>query len=515
MKYFVLLLSVVAMLKGEEEQPGGVSAEKKLKITDILPTGNCDIKVEDKDLVTFEAWGYNSDGRRFDSGLYESKIGSGDLIKGIDEGIRGLCSGDQRSLKIHSDWAYGDKGLGNRVSAGATIIYDIKVYTIDKDHTAERKGLKINEFLKTKDTNTVDDCVMKVKGGDTIKWHYSGKLTDGTVFDTGDFTAVIDNREVIQGVNEAMKGLCVGGKRFMLMHHSYGYGSRGTGNIPPFANLIFDVHLYSIDRPGYGMETLDTKLRKASVTKENPIKTTDIIPTGDCKVQAREEDQVTWFYHAYLLNGVMFDHGQEDAKLGSTNVKPIGLNKALAGLCTGDERSVTLHPDLAFGTFGLSGKVPINSTVIYDIKVVDIQRTLTAEEANSTHGIDLNTGLKPNQKVKIEILESAENCTLKTQDGDTITWDYQGGFLDGTEFHKGEFTAALGKGQIIVGVDRGMRDMCVGERRKLTVHSDWGYGDEGRPGTIPPRATLVFNNILKNIERPNEEPEVDVTKSEL
>ena len=67
-------------------------------------------------------------------------------------------------------------------------------------------------------------------GGDRIKWHYVGTLTNGVGFDTGNFEARIDHGDVIKGVNEGMKGLCVGGKRRMIMHHSYGYGPGGKDN---------------------------------------------------------------------------------------------------------------------------------------------------------------------------------------------------------------------------------------------------------------------------------------------
>ena len=76
-------------------------------------------------------------------------------------------------------------------------------------------------------------------GNDQIKWHYIGTLSDGTGFDTGDFSATIDHHHVITGVNEAMKGLCVGGKRRMVMHHSYAYGPSGRGKGPVNIYAIF------------------------------------------------------------------------------------------------------------------------------------------------------------------------------------------------------------------------------------------------------------------------------------
>ncbi|KAL6447698.1 hypothetical protein ACFW04_000101 [Cataglyphis niger] len=61
------------------------------------------------------------------------------------------------------------------------------------------------------------------------------------------------------------------------------------------------------------------------------------------------------------------------------------------------------------------------------------------------------------------------------------------------------FTFQLGVGQVIKGWDQGLLDMCVGEKRKLTIPPELGYGEKGAGNVIPGGATLTFEVELMNI----------------
>jgi len=92
----------------------------------------------------------------------------------------------------------------------------------------------------------------KTKAGDTISVHYTGKLTDGTKFDSSldrgaPFEFTIGQGMVIQGWEKGLLDMRVGEKRTLTIPADMGYGSRGAGGvIPPNAALIFDVELMAI-----------------------------------------------------------------------------------------------------------------------------------------------------------------------------------------------------------------------------------------------------------------------------
>lgn len=62
------------------------------------------------------------------------------------------------------------------------------------------------------------------------------------------------------------------------------------------------------------------------------------------------------------------------------------------------------------------------------------------------------------------------------------------------------FTFALGAGQVIRGWDEGVAGMRVGGKRTLLLPPEYGYGDRGAGGVIPPGASLVFDVELLQVQ---------------
>ncbi|OGY91170.1 MAG: peptidylprolyl isomerase [Candidatus Komeilibacteria bacterium RIFCSPLOWO2_01_FULL_53_11] len=90
------------------------------------------------------------------------------------------------------------------------------------------------------------------ENGDTVTVHYTGRLTNGTVFDSSlergtPFTFTLGADQVIKGWDQGILGMEVGEKKTLTVPPELGYGASGYPPvIPPNATLIFDVELISI-----------------------------------------------------------------------------------------------------------------------------------------------------------------------------------------------------------------------------------------------------------------------------
>lgn len=113
---------------------------------------------------------------------------------------------------------------------------------------------------------------------------------------------------------------------------------------------------------------------------------------------------------------------------------------------------------------------------------------------------------KPNNKkmeLQIDILKEGSG-EIEAKEGDIIAVHYTGTLEDGAKFDssldRGEtFSFTIGAGQVIKGWDEGTVGMKIGEKRKLTIPPELGYGDRGVGNIIQPNATLIFEIELVSI----------------
>ena len=95
-------------------------------------------EAQDYNKVVVNYTGTLEDGSVFDSSLNPDRepftftLGVGSVIKGWDLGVKGMKVGGKRKLTIPSGLGYGDKGAGNLIPPGATLIFEVELLEVEE-----------------------------------------------------------------------------------------------------------------------------------------------------------------------------------------------------------------------------------------------------------------------------------------------------------------------------------------------------------------------------------------------
>mgnify|MGYP001360192553 CR=1 FL=1 len=122
--------------------------------------------------------------------------------------------------------------------------------------------------------NNIEGEGSEIVNHSKIKVHYIGKLEDGTKFDSSydrgePLNFQIGLRQVIEGWENGLMGMRVGGKRTLIIPPELAYGERGAGNlIPPNSTLVFDIEIIDVQPPDYSFIMTD---EIQTVLKDNYI----------------------------------------------------------------------------------------------------------------------------------------------------------------------------------------------------------------------------------------------------
>merc|ERR1712168_1243622 len=112
--------------------------------------------VLNSDKVTVHYGGFLQDGKKFDSSFdraqpFTFSMGVGQVIPGWDQGLLGVCPGEERHLVVPAPLAYGDRGAGDVIPPGATLLFDIVIIDVQKDGEEEKKAKEKEEEQRRKE----------------------------------------------------------------------------------------------------------------------------------------------------------------------------------------------------------------------------------------------------------------------------------------------------------------------------------------------------------------------------
>lgn len=177
----------------------------------------------------------------------------------------------------------------------------------------------------------------------------------------------------IKGVDEAIVGMQLGGKRTIIIPSSKAYGELGFGPVPPNSSLKVVIDLIDAKDP-ITAKSWDIDSSKI-MTAKSGLKYVIIAPgTGE---RADSSDLVTVHYTGFLTNGKIFDSSVERDEPFKFRFKlqPVipGWEEGIRLVGKGGKAKLIIPPALGYGAIPV-GSIPPNSTLVFDVEVLDIEK---------------------------------------------------------------------------------------------------------------------------------------------
>ena len=233
--------------------------------------------------------------------------------------------------------------------------------------------------------------------GAEVTMHYTGWLTDGTVFESskeGKATAQPLSsplKELIKGWQEGVPGMKKNGIRKLVIAPDKGYGAKAKGKIPGGSTLIFEVELLAFAPPPAPprprRSPAPTDLSKLSDGTAPGADDPNLRPLGTAGLMCRDirvgdgpecpdGASVVMDYTGWLTSG-----GKPFDSSWKAGGKPLdmslrelikGWQQGVPGMKVGGVRKLVIPPALGYGAGG-QGDIPPNATLVFEIELLGIK----------------------------------------------------------------------------------------------------------------------------------------------
>lgn len=236
--------------------------------------------------VSVNYTGTLDDGTVFDTSAkrkrpYTFMLGEGRVIKGWDQGVPGMKVGGKRKLIVPAPLAYGTRPKG-KIPANSQLTFELElVEAVPPLPPPKGDEVFAGEPIAKLDLGRgllAEDYAVgtgrTAEQGKKVFVHYTGKLDDGTVFDSSvarkkPIHFVLGKRGVIEGWELGIEGMKVGGLRRLIIPAELGYKDRQKGKIPPNSRLTFTIEVMDV-RDVPGAAAIPTKPSTVSPSQPNP-----------------------------------------------------------------------------------------------------------------------------------------------------------------------------------------------------------------------------------------------------
>jgi len=183
---------------------------------------------------------------------------------------------------------------------------------------------------------------------------------------------VLGEGAFIRGTDEGIVGMKPNGKRMIVVPSELAYGEKGIGPVPPNADLKVFIELLDVKDPVVA-EMWDVDKSKIK-TSESGLKYV-IIKEGEGDF-ATDGNVVKVHYSGYLEDSTKFDSSVERDEpfsfvIGNKQVIA-GWDEGIKLLKTGGKARFVIPPSLGYGDI-TAGKIPPNSTLVFDVELLEVK----------------------------------------------------------------------------------------------------------------------------------------------
>jgi len=390
-KQLSVIFTIIVIINGKSVQ------DKSELQVDVTRAIHCheSRQARDGDKVTVHYGGFLKDGKKFDSSFDRSQpftftLGVGQVIPGWDKGLMNVCKGEERHLVVPSHMAYGDKGAGNVIPPGATLLFDIVVVDVERvesqddlkkkedelrreedekrklEEKRRREELKLREEEeKRREEELIRREEEKIRVQEELERREEAEKKRLEELKRREEELVRRKEEELRRKEELERRRAVAQekkrKEEQEVKKTKAQESTRRKQEEPEYEYYDEDYYYDYPSP-CGAGELEVKKTYSP---------------GRCRRTASNGDKLTMHYVGKLESGTQFDSSVDRNKpfeftLGVGQVIA-GWDAGLEGMCVGETRTLVIPPDQAYGADGVGSVIPACSTLVFDVELLDIQ----------------------------------------------------------------------------------------------------------------------------------------------